>query len=246
MATRFYLSSTATPSVSPPFFGTWTRTTEGDRRVMSTAKDASAMADKTVWAGGSAAADESALTRQYVSAEMAAGVAFNTADTFKLQVRCKESGTDDNVGRVLLGIKVYASDGTTLRATLLAVDFYGPTINEWATSLTNRQGWHPSFSLDVGYTTVAGDILVIEVGAKAGIGGVGGATVTGTMSFGADHASDLPENETTTTANNPWFEISRDITFQSASSDVLIQGLQSPPCQVGPQTAVRLGGLLQE
>ena len=216
MATRFYLSSTAVAPVSPAFFGTWTRTTEGDRYTMSPTKDGSAMTDKSAWANGSAGNGDSALIRQYVSDPMTAGIGFTTGDTFKAQIRAQEADTGDNITQTQIGIKVYSEDGTTLQATLKAQGHYATTSGEWATSLRNTEFHDPaSDNMTTGYTTVAGDRLVIEVGGRTG---AAGTTVTATMSFGSDSGTDLPEDQTTTTPDNPWFEISRDITFAAASN----------------------------
>lgn len=209
MATRFYLSSTGTVTQTPGF-AAWTRTTEGLRRSMSPTKDASAITSTTMWANGSAAANDSALARQFVSAPMSAGVAFATSDTIKAQARCNESAINDNVNRAPIAVKVYSQDGATLRATLLGLGHVGLNTTEWPTALTNKTIAN-SDALTAGYTTVLGDILVVELGAQ--VDATGGTTVTATMSFGSASASDLLENETDTAANNPWFEISRTISF---------------------------------
>lgn len=110
MATRFYLSSTATTPVTPGF-AAWTRTTEGDRREMHSAKDSSAMTSKTMWANTSPAANASALNRQYVSKPLAAGIAFAIGDTIKGVVRSMESAVNDNINRLPICVKVYSRDG---------------------------------------------------------------------------------------------------------------------------------------
>jgi hypothetical protein len=212
MATRFYLSSTATaPGLPTPGFAAWGRTTEGTRQEMKVDKDGSALTNKTVWAGGAAATNESALARQYISPPMAAGVAFATSDTIKGVVRVFESATNDNINRQPICLKVYAADGTTLQSTLFALAHAGPATTEWVVStLTNRR-FADGDTLAANYTTVAGDRLVLEIGGQ--VDATGGTSVTGTMNFGSSAASDLAEDETSTTANNPFFEISRTISF---------------------------------
>ncbi len=213
MATRFYLSATAVAPVNPGFGG-WTRTSEADRRVMSPVKDNSTIASKTMWAGAAAAANNTCLNRQFVSGPMVAGIAFVTSDTVKCVVRSAESATNDNINRFPTMLKVYSEDGLTLRATLLSLLHRGPNTTEWiVTTLTNKRGLDGDV-LGAGYTTVAGDRLVLEIGGQ--VSSSAGTSVTGTQSFGSSSASDLAENETGTAADNPWFESSRNIDFATA------------------------------
>lgn len=214
MATRLYFRPLATPTITPGF-AAWTRTTEGVRRYMLPVKAGDAMVGFTAWANTSPAANASALFAQFISEPMAAGVAFSTGDSLKCYIRCSESATNDNVNRQPICVKVYSQDGTTLQATLKALGFYGPVTTEWSTSLRNKT-LADGDNFDASYTTIAGDVLVVEVGGQ--VDGTGGTTVTGTMSFGSDNATDLGQNETDTTALNPWFESSRTITFLGAAT----------------------------
>lgn len=211
MATRFYLSATVTTDITPGF-AAWTRTSEADRRAMSPTKGSSVMTSKTFWAGVTAAANNSCLNRQYVSAPMSAGIAFTIGDTVKLVLRCMESATNDNINRCPICVKVYSEDGLTLRATLLTLLHYGPNTTEWATSLSSKRAADGD-AITAAYTTVAGDRLVVEIGGQ--VSSSGGTSVTGTQSFGENGASDLLESEGVTTALNPWFEISRNITLRT-------------------------------
>ena len=217
MATRFYLSSTSSPTVTPGF-AAWTRTTEGDRRRMSPVKDSSAMTSKTMWAGTSPAANASALNRQYVSNPMDAGIAFTVAQTIKGVLRCMESGTDDNINRQPICVKVYSADGLTLRATLLALLHYGPNTTEWISGTLTSKQLSTGTVFTSAYTTVAGDRLVVEIGGQ--VSSAGGTSVTGTQSFGSNGASDLLENEAQTAALNPWIEVSTNITFLTTYKDI--------------------------
>lgn len=219
MATRFYLSSTAAADVNPAFSATWTRNTEGDRFRMTQGKDASAMTDKTAWAATSPVANATALFRQYVSVPMAAGIAFVTTDTVKAVIGALESGVNDNINRNPIGIRVFSKDGVTLRATLLDVAHIGPGTTEWPTGTATNRQFADGDVLTAGYTTVLGDRLVVEFGGQ--VSSAGGTTVTGTLRFGSAAASDLAEDETSTTDNNPWFEISRTIVFEAATADLL-------------------------
>ena len=55
-----------------------------------------------------------------------------------------------------------------------------------------------------------GDRLVIEIGIRDA---TASTTTTATISFGDNGATDLPEDQTTTTALNPWVEISQTLKF---------------------------------
>lgn len=169
------------------------------------------MTDKTIWANISPAANDSALARQYISEPMQAGVAFITSDTVKCYARASESGANDNINLQPICVKVYSQDGTTLRATMLALGHIGPNTTEWIVTTSTNKTWADGDVLTTGYTTVAGDRLVIEIGGQ--VSAAGGTTATGTIVFGANSATNLGENETDTAANNPWFEISRNISF---------------------------------
>lgn len=202
--TRFYLSATTAAAVSPSF-AAWGRTTEGDRRKMSPTKDGSTLANKSVWANGTVAANATALCRQFVSDPMPAGLAFDTSHTMKMVVRAFESSTNDNINRTPVCVKIVSLDGSTLRATLKALGHYGPNTTEWNTSLRSKQALDGD-ACDNSYTTVLGDRLVVEIGGQ--VDGTGGTSVTGNMNFGSSAAADLDESETDTGADNPWFEYS--------------------------------------
>lgn len=213
MATRFYLSSTAAIPITPVFTaGTdWGRVTEADRRFMSPFGDGSAKTAKTLGGGANIAANGTILARQYVSDPMAAGVAFSTSDTIKCVLRCNESAANDNINRSPIKVWVCSQDGTTERAVLKDLAHIGPNTTEWPTGQTRKQ-IADGDALTTGYTTVAGDRLVIELGAQ--VDGAGGTSVTGTINFGNDGTADMAESEGSDTGtNNPWFEVSRDIAW---------------------------------
>ena len=158
------------------------------------------MTDFTCWAGGSAADNEAALAVQFSSLELPVGTIIHTGTTLKGQIRVKESGTDDNLTQIPSRLAVY--NGTTLQATPKSLSRYG-SANEFDTTLENREIYDGDLSTAV-YKSVSGDRFVLEVGGHCN---GGGTTVTGTLSVGSDSGSDLPEDETTQTALNPWFEI---------------------------------------
>lgn len=188
---------------------------------MRPVKDATAAESKTIWANGSAAANESALAVQFHSYPLAVGIAFATSDTIKGYILCMESAVNDNINRQPIALKVY--NGTTLQATLKALGYIGPGASEWDTSTPESRTLADGDTLDANYTTVDGDYLVLEVGGQASA--AGGSTVTGTMVFDASAATDLDESETDT-VGAAWFEISRTLTF-AADKPRIVQALQA-------------------
>lgn len=214
MATRFYFSSTKTvPYVIGPA-GPWARIAEFDRYMMYVVKDGSAMTTKTIWANGAAAADESAAARGYFSMPMAPGVVFSSADTAKCYVRCAESALNDNINRQPCHLAIYrlGAAGLYESAVIFKDGFFGPNTTEWNTSLRNKTVLDGD-TLGSNYTTIGGELLLLELGGQ--VSAAAGASVTGSMSFGSNSATDLGENETDTAANNPWLELSTNIAFLS-------------------------------
>lgn len=206
MSTRLYLEASGAPPLSPTFGG-WTSTTNADRVLMGTTPLGTVTAAKGE--SRSPSNGDTILERQFVSAPLAVGQVFTITNTLTGQIRCKEtSGTNNVMGRIL--VRVMGSDGTTVRATLRTG---ASTASEFNTALRNVTF---STTLSAGYVTLnAGDVLVVEIGWGAGQT----TTMTTTMSFGTDGASDLPVDETTTTALKPWVEFQDTITFASAGTN---------------------------
>lgn len=219
--TRFYLSSTEAAPISPAFntgmsFGIWNVTTGADRLKMSTTKDGSTMTSKTSGAVG-AAATRLVLIRQYVSAPLAAQTitASSASDFLRMQIRSAMSSTSSSTGQLAVNLYVVTPAGA-IRGILL--DWAGTGTNLPQTTLTNRGT--ASSTTGLKYTDWAttgnisvqdGDYLVFETGWAYTSGT--NTTRTATQSFGSNNATDLPNDNSTTTANNPWIELSQTLTF---------------------------------
>lgn len=202
--TKFYLPSTGAAPVSPAFNTSWDENASADRLTCVTTKIASAMTSKTVAKGTGATR---ALVRQYVSDPIAAQTLAGSA-VLKGQVRCLESAVNDNLDLVPSCIRVVSNDGNTYRSPDVIALGDNALANEFATSLTNRKILDGDLSTAV--TASQGDRIVIEIGEK---NSATGTSVSGSFSFGDDSATDLPEDTTTTAANNPWVELQNDIAF---------------------------------
>ena len=128
-------------------------------------------------------------------------------------------------GTVAIAARVVSSDGLTLRGELLA-----PTASQSAstpprlsTSTINRSFRDSADNTDISLnpvTSISGDILVVEIGARD--------VDTGTTRSAALRFLDLainaylPEDETTSTALNPWVEFSHSIVFADEVAAPLI------------------------
>lgn len=215
MATRFYLPSTGTADISPAFDASWDVTTNADRLAMVTTRINSAMTTKSGVGDTNINVDQ--LLRQYISAGLAAQT---LSGTIKGNMRMVSSA----IGNGVLAVRVAkcASDGSGV-TEILAIQFSsdtGAAPPATAASLTNRRLEQGSndFSLDLTSTSFsAGDRLIVELGYRDLSSNA--ARIVST-NFGDDAASDLPEDETTTTADNPWVEFSADITFSGSTPTV--------------------------
>lgn len=210
MATRLYFPADTAAPVSPTVDAAWQYTTGYVSRYLADVKGSSTIANGTLigaWTLG-----YTALDRQYVSAEMNAGIEFSTSVTVKGQLVVREDANADDVNQMILGIRIVSSDGGTVRRTILTVGAYG-TAAEFAFSSAGRNkkladgdALNPTSS----YTTVQGDRLVVEIGYKDA---TTGSTPRAQGKYG-ENGTDLPEDETTTSGAG-WIEFSNTITWYS-------------------------------
>lgn len=210
--TRLYFSASTTPSVNPNF-DSWGYTAEAGRYALLSAKGVSGESLVLGTRIGPSATGVTQLDRQYVSEPMNAGQVFTSGSTFlKAQLQCREFNNGDNT-RSGLSVRIVSQDGTTTRATLLTIDNYGLATGEFRNNNVLRNAaYADGDTVTASYTTVSGDRLVVEIGYTDNAG----STVEGQCRYGAPTGTDLPEDETTTTATNvPWIEFSNTITFRT-------------------------------
>jgi len=210
MATRIYLPQTGAAPINP-VFGTWTETTGADRIAGVATRIGSAMTSKTQ-AHSATAAGSTFLSRQYVFGPLAAQTI--PVSTIKGTIRALESGANDNLDAMRLLVRVVSGDGSTYRTPVL----YGPangTVAEFSTSLRAKRLATGGATASV--VVSAGDYLVIEIGTTTT---VGGTSLSDSISYGDNSATDLGDNETDTAANNPFVELAATITLLAlAGSD---------------------------
>ena len=205
-----YLPSTGAAAVSPTFDANWEETGDAVRLAMVTTKITSAMTTKSITAVATA---QDLLFLQYVSDTLAAQT---LAGPISIQMRTAEAlATADAFCRMAL--KVISEDGATVRATLLAFADFGSG-TEWNTALRNQ-----IFAFQdqiTSYTCILGDRLLLELGCNHAA-----AAVSLSVSHGDDNASDFAENdETQTTALNPWLKFYKRVTFESTNPEGSLLG----------------------
>ena len=205
-ATRFYLPSTGTAAVSPAYAAGWLATGGTDSIRCVIKRTNTTMTDKQT---NNSNTQGNTLNRQYVSDPIAAQ---NITGTVKGQLRGDESATNQDMVSAI-GIRVVSNDGSTVRGTLLSITYPALAGNEYDTSYANR--YTPTSTAVSSVTAQNGDRIVIEIGCyRYAAGNPPGRC---TQSFGDDSTTDLPEDQTTTTADNPWIEFSADIRFPSVT-----------------------------
>ncbi len=207
MATRIYLPQTGAAPITPAF-GTWTETTGADRIAGVATRIGSAMTSKTQ-AHTATAANSTFLSRQYVFGPLAAQTI--PVSTIKGTIRVLESAANDNLDAMRLLVRVVSGDGATYRTPVL----YGPTngtVAEFNTALRAKRLATGGATASV--VVSAGDYLVIEIGTT---NTTVGTSLSDSISYGDNSATDLGDNETDTAANNPFVEIAATITLLALS-----------------------------
>lgn len=217
MATRFYYGQNLPPEVSPTAASAWDVTTSAFFGNLNTPYFNDGGASNT--RPGTGSANTNRLMSVHTSKPLAAQI---ISGTVKGQSRCNETNATDNYWPQMR-IFVVNNLGTAVRGVLM--ELHSNAISsEFATSLTNRK--FPLAALSpVTLTSVvvnAGDRLVVERGWRQDTTSV----ANGVISFRSTSATDLAEDESTTTANNDWVEFSADIQFYRPSSgaSVLMAG----------------------
>lgn len=218
MATRFYISNTSglvcsfTQDAGWEDFDPTTATSQGGTAIYNVYLDVNKRG--TLFAtytnnrrtSGIVAGDDNLIVRM-ISKPLDTQT---ISGTFKGQMLALESAATLDA-RAQLIAKVIAPNGT-VRGTLYAMDTSALS-NEWATVATNRKfplAWAGAGATLTNVNAIAGDVLVIEVGARTHAATTGGSV---TIRLGDSAASFLPEDETTTTELNPWIEFSQDLIF---------------------------------
>ena len=227
MATRLYLAAAIGPddAAIAPSLAAWTASGSAVRRIMvpqGVAGEYAHYIDALAnGASVSSTAGQATCHRQYISLPMIAGIVFvNATSTFSAQIQGLESAANDNIINRVRRVFVVSRDGSTIRATLIALG-NATSVVEWNTALRNLTFLNAT-TVGAGYTTVAGDRLVFDIGHNDSAG----STIAGTMRFGiTGQTGDLGANETdTTTTLRPWLESSVNLTFEKSNPPEPVRG----------------------
>jgi len=204
MATRFYFDRANPAAVSPAIDAGWDYIDEFVRRRLRYPKEGILAPNVGSLIGSwSNTAGTKALDRQHVSDPIGAQT---ISGTVKMQLQVAEQNVVDNVDQIILSIRVFSGDGSTLRGTLLSIGSYGPT-SEFNVTQRNKTGADGDTLSSLAVEN--GDRLVVEVGYS------NSTTADGpnAQARWGDNATDCPEDETTTATRAGWVEFSQDITF---------------------------------
>lgn len=209
MATTFYLpaSASSTP-ISPTPDAAWEDVSIVQRALTRVTTIGDAMA--TVSFTDSDDTSKDVLFRQFISQELKAGQTITGSQAWKIQVRCKEGASTSNMV-LAMGIRVIASDGTTVRKTVLAVARDTGGGSEFDATQLENMGHYNGNTASTNYTTQAGDRLVFEIG--AGGDPAAGSNHNCDLRFGDSAASDLPQDSTTLTDLRPWVQLTDTLVF---------------------------------
>lgn len=239
--TRLYLPATEAAAVSPATssvvhdghaatsYTFWEYSDELLRRRMVKFKGSSTTAIGQTVDTVSTSSGLSEIDRQYVSDPMVAGITFTKFKThITAQVRGVEVNAADSVVPIG-GVRIYSNDGTTLRATLLPVDFYwgqesiavgcaSGCYAELGTTFALNETIFKRALVQETYTTVAGDRLVYELGGWR----YDLAEASQFSFYYGETDADCDETDSSSvTACSPWLEFSNNIVFTTDPATAL-------------------------
>lgn len=199
MATRFYLSLSVSPPVSPAFDANWEQTGQATRGVLRRKSMLSVLEALTDSAAITVpiTTTQDILNRQFVSDLIPPQL---ISGTVSIVVRGLESATTANVHNAY-SLRVINDDGT-VRGTLAS---FFSTATEYTASAQTRI---INAVAVTALATLPGDRLVLEYGGHAAAPTAG---TTYTQRFGDNAASDFALTSGLTTDLNPWIELSQDI-----------------------------------
>lgn len=210
MATRFYFGESGAPAAAPAFSAGWEVTSAAARQTLTRFKPGGSQT--ATRSDTSTTGDQDVLAFQFVSQPLQAQT---ISGTIKGQFRASETSTGGD-WRAQLRAYVVSRDGATVRGILLDFDG-GALASEFVTTLTNRKfplAWSGGGAAISSVGALDGDRIVIEIGARTHNAGSGVTSFS--IDFRSNAASDLPEDETSTSVLNSWLELSHDVLYEIA------------------------------
>jgi len=209
MATRLYLPSSGAAAIAPAFDAAWERSDNAVKFAAVTTKIGS-----TMTTSGGIFCQFNSTTYDVAAGQYVYGPIGAQTITGNVvgQIRFTENTASLDASAQMV-IRVIAPDATTVRGTLLAASAAGLS-SEFATSLTNRTFPLGGSTAMSSVVSSDGDYIVIEFGYRKRE--ANNFLRNCQFSYGDDNGTDLPSDQTTTTANNPWIEFSNTIALPSS------------------------------
>lgn len=137
--------------------------------------------------------------------------------TFKGQARFSESNA---AADMMVHAVVRLVDGDGAHKSYLYNTKPDSLASEFSTSARNARIPESSPGSLTSQDAVDGDMLVVELGAK--VFETSATSRTATLSLLDSNGTDLPEDQTTTTANDPWIEFSANLSWLFTGNQNLI------------------------
>lgn len=204
--TRLYLNLKAFSSGTPAFNAGWNVTSGAARFVLDTYRDATTIASKTSGQTG-AASPRKMLVDQFITPPLAAQTINGTLDG---QIRENQSSVSSTTMQGFVYVRLIGTDYS------IVSEIGTMTTTNTTTTLTNRTQIQLS-GLNV--TVTAGQRIAVDIGGNFSSGT--NTTRTFTASRGSSSTTDLPADNTTTTANTPWFQFSQNLKWQGSKGGLL-------------------------
>lgn len=200
--TRWYFDRLGTPPISPAANAAWTKTPGAGYFYLYPGKlifsRVTTVASHTSPSSGTVA-PQKMLSAIYISIPLSAQTIAN-GSTFSLQMRFSKNATA-STGLAQLYLRLCAEDGTNVREIGNATNATALT-----TTLTNRT---ITITLGANLTVLDGDRFILELGESYTAGTTAHTCSVSSVIHPA--TTDLPVDNTTTTANLPWFESSQTL-----------------------------------
>lgn len=217
MATRFYFGPNGAPTISPTFSAGWELTSQASK--MSLIRSKPGWFELLGRTDNATTGVQDVLAYQFTSGPLQAQA---ISGTVKGQFRASENSATGDY-RAQMRLYVVSGDGTTVRGVLLELDEGALTSEFVLSTLTNRKfplAWAGAGAALTLVNALDGDRLVLEIGARTHNATT--TPVTFNLEIRSDAASDLPEDETDTTALNSWVELSHDVLYKMGDDARLV------------------------
>jgi len=209
MASKVSCRNTAqTTGISPAVDAGWGASASNFARCLFSATRPGSDALTTVTVTDTASTDANVCVRQYIM-PLKAGQTITGSQAIQFVAKFTETTTGNNMHSAF-GIRVIHQDGTvkkTVRAVIREANEF-----DAGTPGTLESRNNTSTSAATNYTTVAGDYLVIEIG--AGGDPTGSNPRSYNIALGDNSATDLDASDVDTGADNPWVQLNDTLIFE--------------------------------